>query len=763
MSDEEVDFDFIYQVAQKITDFLLNDPEREEWYSSVVNYYEEKEQFPENTIKKITDYLIDDKEYVSLVDDVNSIVAQEENTDNLLSSIFFPPSEEETQIESEEQVLYIIPEEEEEDKKDAIDNHNPQSYFDHIIHDLMFNLYLSHDIAYVLLKKFSWNKEKLSQEWFSRQKEILDSLHIKIKSKMVPDQKSPLSIKKSGKGECPICLDVKELYELYCGHKLCKECLTSEIIHQIDSNNIAVCRQDCGAEIMPKEVQKFISPQQFEKYQKLVLKREIILDPTVKECPNGDCNCIITTLDSLPCHVGRCPCCNSVVCLRCDRGAHAPLISCDTIDDFSTKISEQMTQLEQDQEAWFKREAELQSYRRQHIDEVKHVFDQGIKSITDRHQKLASEEQQRIDEVAKEADDLQTEISILSRKISQLRNDRKSPAEVEKLTRELDTLHERYNQRSGYKERLQRDKKVNDSERRNELETAKKEERLFLDAIKDQSMYQRKMYEFEMSLNTRAYQNVAITSNDDDLVSTMTKKCPKCHTPIERNDGCNHMTCQICHYQFCYVCEEPWETHSNYYICPKYKKNVVIKNRKGKSQCGIDFNDKNDKKFYPLPMTIEKREDYMRWNNLYTKFRMQKERYDELYKELYSKEEPKPENPKDEIPLFKLCPINRIVKILKLSYNDQDSKERAIKILNNILFAHSVVMWGYPSLYYMMKEPRKASVFEYKISKIDENKNNLLQKIREANPNSTASDLIMTNDVLNSSIMDVLEMAETFA
>ncbi|KAF9699153.1 hypothetical protein EKO04_003043 [Ascochyta lentis] len=39
-------------------------------------------------------------------------------------------------------------------------------------------------------------------------------------------------------------------------------------------------------------------------------------------------------------------------------------------------------------------------------------------------------------------------------------------------------------------------------------------------------------------------------------VEKLTKKCPRetCQSPIEKNGGCNHMTCWKCQHQFCFVC-----------------------------------------------------------------------------------------------------------------------------------------------------------------------------------------------------------------
>ena len=37
------------------------------------------------------------------------------------------------------------------------------------------------------------------------------------------------------------------------------------------------------------------------------------------------------------------------------------------------------------------------------------------------------------------------------------------------------------------------------------------------------------------------------------------KRCPNCQMYVERNEGCNHMTCAYCDYQWCWICEQQYD------------------------------------------------------------------------------------------------------------------------------------------------------------------------------------------------------------
>ncbi|ETI46759.1 hypothetical protein, variant 2 [Phytophthora nicotianae CJ01A1] len=43
------------------------------------------------------------------------------------------------------------------------------------------------------------------------------------------------------------------------------------------------------------------------------------------------------------------------------------------------------------------------------------------------------------------------------------------------------------------------------------------------------------------------------------------RACPHCQMRIWKNEGCNHMTCSHCRYEYCWVCESRWD--ASHYAC----------------------------------------------------------------------------------------------------------------------------------------------------------------------------------------------------
>ncbi|XP_046457233.1 ankyrin repeat and IBR domain-containing protein 1-like isoform X2 [Daphnia pulex] len=56
---------------------------------------------------------------------------------------------------------------------------------------------------------------------------------------------------------------------------------------------------------------------------------------------------------------------------------------------------------------------------------------------------------------------------------------------------------------------------------------------------------------------------------------TNCKACPSCKSPIQKNEGCNHMKCSKCKFDFCWVCLDSWKKHSSatggYFRCNRYE------------------------------------------------------------------------------------------------------------------------------------------------------------------------------------------------
>ena len=69
--------------------------------------------------------------------------------------------------------------------------------------------------------------------------------------------------------------------------------------------------------------------------------------------------------------------------------------------------------------------------------------------------------------------------------------------------------------------------------------------------------------------------NTSKQATSDAWVAKHSKPCPNCLVPIQRSDGCNHMTCSKCSHDFCWVCLGKWSIHGSstggYFDCYRYQ------------------------------------------------------------------------------------------------------------------------------------------------------------------------------------------------
>ncbi|XP_060599500.1 ankyrin repeat and IBR domain-containing protein 1-like [Ruditapes philippinarum] len=176
---------------------------------------------------------------------------------------------------------------------------------------------------------------------------------------------------------------------------------------------------------------------------------------------------------------------------------------------------------------------------------------------------------------------------------------------------------------------------------------------------------------------------------------TNSKSCPNCKSPIQKNEGCNHMKCSKCKYDFCWVCLDQWKRHNSstggYFKCNRYEVSKKVDDTT--KIAVINANEKNTKM-----------QELNKFVHYYTRYKN--------HENSYKLEEPLLKTAKE-----KMLKLAEAVTDLATAKDETKFVEEAI---NKLLKARRVLKYSYVYGYYLDGPPYRKIVFEFMQTELEE-------------------------------------------
>ncbi|KAL3854879.1 hypothetical protein ACJMK2_014115 [Sinanodonta woodiana] len=176
---------------------------------------------------------------------------------------------------------------------------------------------------------------------------------------------------------------------------------------------------------------------------------------------------------------------------------------------------------------------------------------------------------------------------------------------------------------------------------------------------------------------------------------TNSKPCPNCKSPIQKNEGCNHMKCSKCKYDFCWVCLDQWKRHNSstggYFKCNRYD---VVQQVEDKSTTVVKEAEERNKKMQELNKFV----------HYYTRFKNHENSY------------------KFEEPLLKTAK-EKMMKLAEAVTDFSTAKAETAFVedaVHQLLRARRVLKFSYVYGYYLDGAGYRKIVFEFMQTELEE-------------------------------------------